>query len=215
MTKVENSKKRDKSTTENLKYEKELWGNGITNIVGVDECGRGPFAGPVVACAVIMPKGLRIERLTDSKKIAKREHKYFADLVKSQAIEYSIGISSVEEIDSLNIRQASMLAMKRAVLGLKETPGFILVDGIESLDLNTPQTSIVKGDFNAHTISAAAIVAKVYRDELMNELDSVYGNVYGWKDNAGYQTKKHIEACYKFGITPQHRKSWKTMNLFV
>lgn len=212
---MKNSKKIDKSSTENLYYEKELWRNGITNIVGVDECGRGPFAGPVVACAAIMPEGLRIERLTDSKKMAKSEHKYFADLVKNCAIEYSIGVSSVEEIDSLNIRQASILAMKRAVLGLKGTRDYVLVDGIESLEVDIPQKSIVRGDFNSHTISCAAIVAKVYRDELMSELDSVYGNVYGWKDNAGYQTKKHIEACYKYGITPQHRKTWKTMNLFV
>jgi len=206
--------KMDKSHPENLKRERELWDSGIEYIAGIDEVGRGPFAGPVVACAVIMPKDFKIPRLTDSKKIGKKEHREFAELVKKHALSYSIGIASVEEIDQINIKQASRLAMKRAVEGLEIKPQHLLVDGTEIIDLSTPQESIIKGDYNSHSISAAAIVAKVHRDDLMEKLDEEFGSVYGWGKNAGYQTKDHIEACHKHGVTKHHRKSWGTMELF-
>lgn len=206
--------KKDYSSPNNLKEEQYLWEQGHSYVAGVDECGRGPFAGPVVACAVIMPKDVRIERLTDSKKVPKSEHKAFAELVKEKAIAYAIGVATVEEIDRINIKQASRLAMKRAIEGLNTPPDYILVDGTEVIDTTIPQHYIVKGDYHSHTISAAAIVAKVYRDELMAHLDETYGNVYNWKNNAGYQTEAHIEACKEHGVTEHHRKSWKTMELF-
>lgn len=206
--------KKDYSSIENLKEEQALWAKGYTKIAGVDECGRGPFAGPVVACAVIMPKDVRIERLTDSKKVPKSEHKAFANFVKERAIAYAIGVATVEEIDAINIKQASRLAMKRAIEGLEIPPDYILVDGTEVIDTTIPQHYLIKGDYHSHTISAAAIVAKVYRDELMATLDEQYGNVYNWKHNAGYQTEAHIGACKLHGVTKHHRKSWKTMELF-
>lgn len=206
--------KLDKSNPENLAYEQALWAKGYEHIAGTDEVGRGPFAGPVVACAVIMPKGVKIPRLTDSKKLSKKEHALFAEEVKKQALAYAIGMASVEEIDQLNIKQASRLAMKRAVEGLQIQPDYLLVDGTEVVDVSMPQEYIIKGDYNSHTISAAAIVAKVYRDELMAQLDAEYGNVYGWAKNAGYQTKEHIDACHVHGLTPHHRTSWATMDLF-
>lgn len=206
--------KKDYSSPENLKEEQQLWGQGYQYIAGVDECGRGPFAGPVVACAVIMPKDVRIDRLTDSKKVPKSEHKAFAEWVKEKAVSYAIGIASVEEIDQINIKQASRLAMKRAIEGLDVSPDYILVDGTEVIQTEIPQHFLVKGDYHSHSISAAAIVAKVYRDELMATLDAAYGHIYNWKNNAGYQTEAHIEACKKHGITEHHRKSWKTMLLF-
>ena len=206
--------KQDKSNPNNLEYEKKLWENGINYIAGVDECGRGPFSGPVVACAVIMPKEMKIHRLTDSKKLAKREHTTFSNLVKESCIGYGIGIASVEEIDELNIKNASRLAMKRAIENLPIVPEYILVDGTEVIDTDIPQEFIIKGDDRSHSIASAAIVAKVYRDELMAKLDEEYNFVYGWSKNAGYQTKAHIEACYEHGLTPHHRTSWKTINLF-
>lgn len=209
-----NKHKKDNSNPENLLHERTLWSNGIKYIAGVDECGRGPFAGPVVACAIIMPVEHRIHRLTDSKKISKSEHDNFAELVRGAAVSYSIGISTVEEIDCINIKQASRLAMKRAIEGLHIKPEYILVDGTEVIDTLIPQHFIIKGDYNSHTVSAGAILAKVHRDILMAELDKNYHNVYGWAKNAGYQTKEHIEACRKHGLTEHHRRTWKTVELF-
>lgn len=211
MGKVE---KKDKSYESNLEYEKKLQLTGKQCIAGIDECGRGPFSGPVVAAAVIMPKELKIHRLTDSKLLSKKEHTYFAEEVKRLAISWSIGICSVDEIDKLNIKQASRIAMKRAVEGLEVVPDYLLVDGKEVVDLPIEQEWIIKGDYYSHSISAAAIVAKVTRDKLMSKLDEEYGNVYGWAKNAGYETVEHMNACKKYGLTPHHRKSWKTMDKF-
>jgi Ribonuclease HII len=207
-------KLKDKSLPNNLDYEKELWDFGYDLICGIDDVGRGCFAGPVVCAAVIMPKELRIDRLTDSKLINKKEHEYFSELVKEKALSYGIGVVDVETIDSINIKKASRLAMKYALENLDIKPQYILIDGDEKIETNIPQISIEKGDFKSHSISAASILAKVYRDNLMKKLDEEYNFVYKWSQNAGYQTKDHIDACYKYGITPYHRKSWKTMNLF-
>lgn len=207
---------KDKSNPENMSLEEELWSSGYDYIACTDEAGRGPFAGPVVAGAVIMPKGVRIDRLTDSKKLNKNQHKEFVERVKELALSYSIGVVEVEELDKINnIKQTARLAMKRAIEGLSITPNYILVDGTEVINLEIEQKSVIKGDFNSHGISAAAIIAKVYRDELMKSIDEKYNGVYGWSTNSGYQTKGHVEACHKHGLTPHHRKSWrKTMGLF-
>ncbi|MFB8425098.1 ribonuclease HII [Priestia megaterium] len=195
-----------------LQKENELRKKGYQYIACIDECGRGPFAGPVVAAAAIMPKGISINRLTDSKKMTKAAMKKLAPIIKDIAISYSIGYATVEEIDQLNIKQATRLAMKRAVEGLKVLPDYLLVDGTEVVDVEIPQESVIKGDLYCHGISAASVIGKVHRDEWMAELDLEYGSVYNWKSNAGYINKKHIDACVEHGLTPYHRKSWSTYN---
>jgi len=195
-----------------LQKENELRTKGHQYIACIDECGRGPFAGPVVAAAVIMPKGISINRLTDSKKMTKVAMKKLAPIIKDIAISYSIGYATVEEIDQLNIKQATRLAMKRAVEGLKILPDYLLVDGTEVIDVEIPQESVIKGDLYCHGISAASVIGKVFRDDWMAKLDLEYGEAYNWKSNAGYINKKHINACIEHGLTPQHRKSWSTYN---
>lgn len=199
---------------ENLQFEKKAKESGYTHIAGIDEVGRGCFAGPVVACAVVLPEGFVLEGLTDSKVVSKKKHKDFAKQIQEHALDWCIGIASVEEVDEINIKQATRLAMKRAVEGLNFSPDYLLIDGNEVVNLPIQQESIIKGDSKSLSISAASIVAKDFRDTLMAELDEKYNNRYGWESNAGYQTKKHIEACHTYGITEHHRKTWKTMELF-
>lgn len=203
--------RKDKSYEDNLFYETQLWAKNFEFICGVDDVGRGCFAGPVVCAAAIMPKGFRIHRLTDSKLLAKDEHEHFSNLVKENALSWGVAEVDVDTIDEINIKQASRLAMKIAIESMEIKPEYILVDGLESVDLVIPQRPIIKGDFYSHSISSASIIAKMYRDELMKKLDEQYNNVYGWAKNAGYPTKDHIEATRKHGITPYHRKTWSTM----
>lgn len=209
--------KKDKSYPENMKKENELWEEGYEFIAGIDDVGRGCFAGPVVCAAVIMPKGFKIPRLTDSKLISKKELPMFEELIKEHAIAYGVGEVDVETIDEINIKNASRLAMTKAVqeiinnYGIK--PNYLLIDGDEVVDMVINQESINQGDFYCHGISAASIIAKVYRDNLMTKLDEQYGNVYNWSQNAGYPTKAHKDAVLIHGITPHHRKSWKTMEI--
>ena len=200
----------DKSNPDNLHHEQTLWDKGMEYIACVDEAGRGPFAGPVVACAAIMPKGLRIDRLTDSKKLPKTQHDAFAELVKQHALYYAVGIVEVDELDEIdNIKTAARMAMKRAIEGLSVKPDYILVDGTEVIDTEIPQQHVVKGDYHVHGISAAAIIAKTYRDDVMKALDEETNGIYGWASNAGYETKVHFEACVQHGLTKHHRKSWR------
>lgn len=207
---------KDKSNPNNLEIENELWDKGFNCVAGVDEAGRGPFAGPLVAGAVIMPKHVRIEKLTDSKKINKNYHEYFAEIVKKEAIAYGIGIVSVEEINEIqNIKKATRLAMKRALESLSMQPDYLLIDGLEEVDLHIPQQFVVKGDYLSHSISCAAIIAKTYRDDMMKALDEEYEYKYSWSENAGYLTAKHKEAICRYGFTSYHRTSWgKVMNQF-
>ena len=202
-------KKIDKSYTENLSYETDLIEQGYRYIAGVDEVGRGPFAGPVVAGAVIFSNGIRIDRLTDSKKLPKKEHYSFAEEIRRRALSCGIGIVSVEEIDKLNIDNACRLAMIRAIQNMQQQPDYLLVDGKNKLDISIPQTTIVSGDYFSHSISAASVLAKVKKDEILAQLDKEYDFCYGWSTNSGYLTAEHREACKKYGITKHHRKSWK------
>lgn len=206
--------KKDKSNPNNLEHEKILWKDGYELIAGIDEAGRGCMAGPVVACACIMPKNFRIERLTDSKKI-KSEINDFEEKVKKHAIAWSIGEASVQEIEKINIKMASRLAMKRAVEGLSEKPEYLLIDGGEIVDLPIKQKSIIKGDFNSHSISAAAVIAKSYRDKLMERLDEETNHLYNWKENAGYVVPQHVDACEKYGITKHHRKTYAPVKRLI
>lgn len=194
-----------------LKKERELLTSGFKTICCVDEVGRGCFAGPVLAAAIILPPDLSIEGLTDSKKLSKKKLKELDAIIKEVALGYSFGIATVEEIDELNIKQATRLAMKRAIEGLNEVPDYILIDGLEQVDLPIPQEYVVKGDLNCHGISAASVIAKVERDEMMRELDKEYGSVYGWAKSAGYWTKAHREAVLQHGLVEGvHRRSWVT-----
>ncbi|MFD2179250.1 ribonuclease HII [Veronia pacifica] len=177
-------------------------------IAGVDEVGRGPLVGAVITAAVILDPENPIEGLTDSKKLTdKKREKLFVE-IKEKALCWSLGRAEPEEIDQLNILQATMVAMQRAVNGLDMTPGFVLVDGNRVPELSVPSQAVVKGDLRVAEISAASILAKVTRDREMEKLDAEYPQ-YGFAKHKGYPTKAHFEALSEFGAIEQHRKSFK------
>ena len=190
-----------------LAYEKELYTQGIHLIAGVDEVGRGPLAGPVVAAAVILPKACKIPGLNDSKKIPKSKHKEIYEAVLQNAIAIGIGIKDNHVIDQVNIYEATKLAMLEAIGQLEPQPQHLLIDAMK-LDLPIPQTSIIKGDANSLSIAAASIVAKVTRDQMMEEFDREYPG-YDFAQNAGYGTAKHLAGLDKLGVTPIHRRSFE------
>ena len=190
-----------------LAYEKELYTQGIHLIAGVDEVGRGPLAGPVVAAAVILPKACKILGLNDSKKIPKSKHKEIYEAVLQNAIAIGIGIKDNQVIDQVNIYEATKLAMMEAIGQLEPQPQHLLIDAMK-LDLPIPQTSIIKGDANSLSIAAASIVAKVTRDQMMEEFDCEYPG-YDFTQNAGYGTANHLAGLDKLGVTPIHRRSFE------
>ena len=190
-----------------LAYEKELYTQGIDLIAGVDEVGRGPLAGPVVAAAVILPKACKIPGLNDSKKIPKSKHKEIYEAVFQNAIAIGIGIKDNHVIDQVNIYEATKLAMMEAIGQLDPRPQHLLIDAMK-LDLPISQTSIIKGDANSLSIAAASIVAKVTRDQMMEEFDKEYPG-YDFAQNAGYGTAKHLAGLDKLGVTPIHRRSFE------
>ena len=190
-----------------LAYEKELYTQGIQLIAGVDEVGRGPLAGPVVAAAVILPEDCKISGLNDSKKIPKSKHKEIYEAVLQNAIAIEIGIKDNQVIDQVNIYEATKLAMMEAIGQLEPQPQHLLIDAMR-LDLPISQTSIIKGDANSLSIAAASIVAKVTRDQMMEEFDREYPG-YDFVQNAGYGTAKHLAGLDKLGVTPIHRRSFE------
>ena len=190
-----------------LTYEKELYVQGIQLIAGVDEVGRGPLAGPVVAAAVILPENCKIPGLNDSKKIPKSKHHAIYQAVLDQALSVGIGIKDNQVIDQVNIYEATKLAMLEAIQELDQQPQHLLIDAMK-LDLPISQTSIIKGDANSLSIAAASIVAKVTRDQMMVEYDQEYPG-YDFGQNAGYGTTKHLEGLEKHGVTPIHRRSFE------
>lgn len=190
-----------------LAYEKELYTQGIQLIAGVDEVGRGPLAGPVVATAVILPKACKIPGLNDSKKIPKSKHKEIYEAVLQNAIAIGIGVKDNHVIDQVNIYEATKLAMMEAIGQLDPQPQHLLIDAMK-LDLPISQTSIIKGDANSLSIAAASIVAKVTRDQMMEEFDREYPG-YDFAQNAGYGTAKHLAGLDKLGVTPIHRRSFE------
>ena len=190
-----------------LAYEKELYAQGIDLIAGVDEVGRGPLAGPVVAAAVILPKACKIPGLNDSKKIPKSKHKEIYEAVLQNAIAIGIGIKDNHVIDQVNIYEATKLAMMEAIGQLEPQPQHLLIDAMR-LDLPIPQTSIIKGDANSLSIAAASIVAKVTRDQMMEEFDREYPG-YDFAQNAGYGTANHLAGLHQLGVTPIHRRSFE------
>ena len=190
-----------------LAYEKELYAQGIDLIAGVDEVGRGPLAGPVVAAAVILPKACKIPGLNDGKKIPKSKHKEIYEAVLQNAIAIGIGVKANQVIDQVNIYEATKLAMMEAIGQLEPQPQHLLIDAMK-LDLPISQTSIIKGDANSLSIAAASIVAKVTRDHMMEEFDKEYPG-YDFAQNAGYGTAKHLAGLDKLGVTPIHRRSFE------
>lgn len=176
-------------------------------VAGVDEAGRGPLAGPVVAAAVILDDMQPIDGLADSKKLTARQRDKLYDEIRAKALCCSIAEASVEEIDEINILQATMLAMRRAVEGLRLKPSMVLVDGNRLPVLKVPAEAIVKGDAKVAAISAASILAKVHRDRLCEQLDEAYPQ-YGFAGHKGYPTADHVAALKQHGVTPAHRRSF-------
>ena len=198
--------KKEIESIDNYKYERELREKGITLIAGVDEVGRGPLVGPVVAACCILPLEFKLDGLTDSKKLSEKKREYFFEEIKKQAISYGIGIVSEKIIDEVNIYEATKIAMKEAINNMNVKPEHILIDAMP-LDLDIPTTSIIKGDLKSITISAASVLAKVTRDRMLVELDKKYP-MYDFKNNKGYPTKKHLEAIEKYGVLDEHRRSY-------
>lgn len=190
-----------------LSYEKALYENGVEFIAGIDEVGRGPLAGPVVAAAVILPKGCKIRHLNDSKKIPKSKHEAIYQEVMERAVAVGVGIKDAAVIDRVNIYEATKLAMLEALGKLSQKPDHLLIDAMK-LDTPIPQTSIIKGDANSLSIAAASIVAKVTRDKMMADYDKEFSG-YGFGKNAGYGTAEHLEGLNKLGITSIHRKTFE------
>ena len=187
-------------------FENELYNNGINFIAGIDEVGRGPLIGPVVTAAVILPKDFYDERINDSKKLTEKKRELLYDVIMENALSVGVGMSSPEVIDEINILNATKKAMVEAVNNLSIKPEHLLIDAVK-LDIDIPQTSIIKGDAKSQSIASASIIAKVTRDKMMLELDKKYP-MYDFKHNKGYGTKKHIEALYKYGPLKEHRKSF-------
>lgn len=198
---------------ENLyKYERELYKQNINLIGGIDEVGRGPLIGPVVAACVILPKNFKLEGLTDSKKLSEKKRNMFNEIILDKAISVGIGVVDEKQIDELNIYNATKVAMKKAIDNMDIKPEHVLIDAMP-LDLEMPSTSIIKGDSKSITIAAASVVAKVYRDNLLIELDEKYP-MYGLKQNKGYPTKKHLDAIKEYGICKHHRLSFGPVNKY-
>ena len=194
-------------------YERELREKGITLIAGVDEVGRGPLVGPVVTACVILPEKFDLEGLTDSKKLSEKKREELYKNIEEQALGIGIGIVDNEEIDNINILNATKKAMKMAIDNCNVRPEHVLIDAVK-LDIDIPTTSIIKGDLKSITISAASVIAKVTRDHMLYELDKKYP-MYDFKHNKGYPTKKHIEAIMEYGIIKEHSKSFSPVKEYV
>ncbi len=193
-------------------YENQYRAEGYTVICGVDEAGRGPLAGPVFAAAVILPDGLEDIGLNDSKKLSEKKREQLFDLIKEKAISYCVASADENEIDELNILNATYLAMQRAVQGLAVKPDLALIDGNRKPNTGVEEVTIVKGDAKSISIAAASILAKVSRDRYMLELDKQYPE-YDFKQHKGYPTKLHYEKIKEHGISPVHRLSFlKNLN---
>ena len=187
-----------------LEQERQLWEQGFTCIAGIDEVGRGCLFGDVVAAAVILPQGLVIDEINDSKKLSEKKREALYEVIMAKALAVSVGIVDVPTIDRINIKQAARLAMKQAVEGLAVKPEFLLVDA-ERVELDLPQTGLIHGDAVSQSIAAASIIAKVTRDRMCQDWDSLYPG-YGIATHKGYATKQHRDRLGAMGPTPLHRK---------
>ena len=187
-------------------YEEELYEDGINFIAGVDEVGRGPLNGPVVSACVVLPKGYHKDGIIDSKKLSEKKRNELFDIIKRDALGIGVGIVYADEIDELNIYEATKKSMKLAINNCNSKIEHVLIDAMK-LDLDVASTSIIKGDAKSISIAAASIIAKVTRDTMMYELDKKYP-MYGYKNHKGYPTKKHIEAINKYGLIEGYRKTY-------
>lgn len=188
--------------------ENELHSKGINYICGIDEAGRGPLAGPVVVASVIMPADSMIEGINDSKKVSEKKREKLYDLILEEAISYGVGIIDQNEIDELNILNATKKGLTTSLQELKVKPDLILVDALRDINtLGVPFQSIIKGDAKCYSIAAASIIAKVTRDRIMREWDSIYPQ-YGFSGHKGYGTAAHISAIKEYGLCPLHRRSF-------
>ena len=188
-------------------YEAAANEKGYQYICGIDEAGRGPLAGPVFAAAVILPQGLMIDGLNDSKKMTEKKREELFEVIQKEAIGYSIAFATEQEIDEINILQATYKAMRKAIYGLKIKPDFVLADAVTIPQIDIPQQGIVHGDAKSITIGAASIIAKVERDAMMDEYGKVFEG-YGFEHNKGYGSAEHIAALKEIGPCPIHRKSF-------
>ena len=194
-------------------YENELYKQGIKLIAGIDEVGRGPLVGPVVTAAVILKEDYYDERINDSKKLTEKKREMLYDVIMENALSIGIGISSNEVIDEINILEATKKAMIEAVNNLSIKPEHLLIDAVK-LDIDIPQTSIIKGDAKSQSIAAASIIAKVTRDRMMIELDKEYPE-YGYAKHKGYPTKDHIAAVEKYGVKDFYRKTFSPISEII
>lgn len=210
---IEKEQKRAEHFIEMQYYERLAYQEGASFIAGVDEVGRGPLAGPVVAAAVILPKNIEDLGFDDSKKLSASKREEIYRLIQEKAIAIGIGIVDADIIDQVNIYQASRLAMQQAVSELNIQPDYLLID-VMKIDVNTPQIGIIKGDAKSISIAAASIVAKQVRDQMMQEFDELYPG-YDFSNNAGYGTPKHLEGLKSKGICPIHRKTFAPIKDFL
>jgi ribonuclease HII len=190
-----------------LEIELSFWTRGIRTLAGIDEAGRGPLAGPVVAAAVVFPSGTFIKGVEDSKKLSEKKREELFPLIKEQALSIGVGIIGHDVIDRINILQATILAMHKAIDDLSVKPEFVIVDGNSFRHESLPYENIIDGDEQSFTIAAASIVAKVTRDRLMLEYDVQYP-LYGFAQHKGYGTKQHLDAIRRYGICDIHRRSF-------
>ena len=190
-----------------LEFEKEALAKGYKSVCGVDEAGRGPLAGPVCAAAVILPEGVIIEGVNDSKKLSEKKRESLFDVIREQALSYSIAYATVDEIEEINILNATMLAMRRAIDGLEIKADYAMIDGNKIPPIDIDAECIVKGDAKSMSIACASIIAKVSRDRLLYKYAEEYP-MYGFDKHKGYGTKVHREAILKYGPCPYHRKSF-------
>ena len=181
--------------------------SGALRVAGLDEVGRGPMFGPVVAAAVILDRDTRFRGLTDSKKLCEAKRIEFDAQIRAKAVAWAIAAVDVETIDRINIRRASLLAMRLAVEQLAVAPDYLLIDGIDTIEWPCPQQPVIQGDGTSYSIAAASVLAKVHRDALLVELDRQYPG-YGLASHKGYCSREHMEALAKLGPTPLHRKNW-------
>ena len=190
-----------------LEFEKEALAKGYKSVRGVDEAGRGPLAGPVCAAAVILPEGVIIDGVNDSKKLSEKKREFLFDVIREQALSYSIAYATVDEIEEINILNATMLAMRRAIDGLDIKADYAMIDGNKIPPLDIDAECIVKGDAKSMSIACASNLAKVSRDRLLYKYAEEYP-MYGFDKHKGYGTKVHREAILKYGPCPYHRKSF-------
>jgi len=194
-------------TASTLYFEKQARQRGWRHVAGIDEAGRGPLAGPVVAAAVILPDRFDLPGLTDSKVLSEKQRDSLYPLIREQALAVGVGVASAAEIDRINILQATLLAMQRAVARLKIAPDHLLIDGITPLPTAISQQTLKKGDSRSLSVAAASVIAKVVRDRIMVSFDKVYED-FGFARHKGYGTRQHRQAIAEFGPCPQHRRTF-------